>query len=177
MSLNYELGLDYKKERFSTGTTFFLRQEKDFIDWVKRSPNQTKWKAENIADADLFGVENYLRLKLNQNLSLDSNYTYIDKRINDRGYLYKYGPNYIRHFVNTILSFNLPFGVQSIGIAYKKKPNRDGWSLLNTHLSCNLNKYSQIFLNVTNLLNAEYQEIEGIPQPGRWVETGLRLEW
>ena len=176
-SLNYESGFDYKKERLSTGTTFFLRQEDDFIDWIKRTSTQTKWQAENITGAEVSGIENYLRWGINQNLTLDSNYTYINKRIDDQGYLYKYGPNYIKHLINTTLNFTLPFGIQSIGFTYKKKPVRDGWFLLNTHFSYKLNKNSHLFLNTTNLLNEEYQEIEGIPQPGRWVEAGLRIEW
>jgi len=176
-SLNYELGFDYKKEGLSWGTTFFLRHEEDFIDWAKRTPIQAKWQAENIIEAEVAGVENYLRLKINDYLALDSNYTYINKRIDDRDYLYKYGPNYIRDLVNTTFNLKLPFGSQSIGLTYKKKPKRDGWFLLNTHFSYQLNKHSQIFLGITNLLNVEYQEIEGIPQPGRWAEAGLRVEW
>jgi iron complex outermembrane receptor protein len=176
-SLNYESGLDYKKERFSAGTTFFLRQEEDFIDWIKRTSTQSKWKAENITEAQVFGIENYLKLKINQNLALDSNYTYIDKRINDQGYLYKYGPNYIKHLINTNCIFSLPFGIQTIGFSYKKKPVRRGWFLLNTHLSYQIKPKFQLFFNVTNLLNVEYQEIEGIPQPGRWIESGIRFEW
>jgi len=176
-SLNYESGLDYKKERFSTGTTFFLRQEEDSIDWIKRTPTQAKWQAENITEAEVSGIENYLKLKINPILTLDSNYSYINKRINDRGFKYKYGPNYIKHLINNMFSFNLPFGVQTIGFTYKKKPSRRGWFLLNTRLSYNLNKTSQLFVEVSNLLNVEYQEIEGIPQPGRWAMAGMRIDW
>jgi len=176
-SLNYEAGFDYKKERLSAGTTLFLRQEDDFIDWIKRTPAQPRWRAENITEADVFGIESYFRLVAAENIILDSNYTYIDKHLDDRGYLYKYGQNYIRHIANAIFSFNLPFGTQTVGLIYKKKPNRDGWFLLNTRLSYNLNKNSQIFLKITNLLNVGYQEIEGIPQPGRWIEVGLRFQW
>ncbi len=175
-SLNYESGLDYKKEEFSAGATFFLRQEEDFIDWIRRTPAE-KWKAENITEAQVKGAEAYLRLKLNQNLTIDSNYTYIDKCAKGSGYLYKYGPNYIKHLFNNTFSFNLPLGIQSIGFTYKRKPHRDGWFLLNTSFSCRLNKASQVFLEISNLLNVEYQEIEGIPQPGRWVEAGLRITW
>ncbi|MBU4346311.1 MAG: TonB-dependent receptor [Candidatus Omnitrophica bacterium] len=176
-SLNYESGLDYEKEKFSTGITFFLRQEEDIIDWIKRTSSQAKWQAENITEADVFGIEGLLRLELAENLILDSNYAYINKRINDQSYLYKYGPNYIRHLANTVFSFNSPFGVQTMGLTYKKKPIRDGWVLLGIHLSYNLNKNSKIFLKGTNILNVEYQEIEGIPQPGRWLEAGVRFEW
>ena len=195
-SLNYEIGLDYNKQELSIGSTFFLRQEEDSIDWIKRTSAQARWKAENITKADVFGIESYLRFQISQNLALDANYTYIDKRIDDSGYLYKYGANYIKHIFNSLISVNLPFGTQTIGLTYKKKPSRDGWFLLNTRFSYNLNpvrnpkspemqdkisngvnKTSQIFLRISNLLNVGYQEIEGIPQPGRWIEAGLRLEW
>lgn len=176
-SLNFQAGYDYKGGKLTAGMTFFLRQETDFIDWVKKDLSEEKWHAENITEASVFGIENYSRLQINNNIRLDSNYTYIDKRIDGRGFLYKYGPNYIRHLVNMALSFNLPFGVQTVGFTYKKKPVRDGWFLLNAGFSYNLNKTSQIFFKITNLLNVGYQEIEGIPQPGRWIESGLRFKW
>jgi iron complex outermembrane receptor protein len=176
-SLTYQAGYDYKKKKVSFGTTFFWRQEEDFIDWIKRTSSQEKWQVENITRSKVLGMENYFRLELNQIFSLDFYYAYIDKMTDDCSYLYKYGPNYIQHLANSVFTFSLPFGVQTLGLTYKKKPNRDGWLLLNTHLSYKLNKNCQIFFNTTNLLNVEYQEIEGIPQPGRWMETGLRLEW
>jgi iron complex outermembrane receptor protein len=174
---NYQAGYDYQKEGLSLGTVFFLREENDFIDWVKSSAGQAKWEAKNLTESKIFGIENYLRLSINQNLALDSNYTYIDKRSRAKDYLFKYGPNYVRHLINNSLNFNLPFGIQTLKFTYKKKPLRDGWFLLDAHLSYNLNKNSQIFLHITNLLNVEYQEIEGIPQPGRWIEAGIRLDW
>jgi len=174
---SYETGYDYNKGGLSLGTTLFYRREEDCIDWIKRTPGQAKWQVENITEARVAGVENYFRFKINDFITADSNYSYINKRIDDQGYLYKYGPNYIKHLVNTAFIFSLPFGTQTLGFTYKKKPVRRGWLLVNTRLSHNLPKNFQIFLEISNLLNVEYQEIEGIPQPGRWVEAGLRLEW
>jgi len=176
-ALNYEIGYDYIKDGLSLGSTFFSRQEEDCVDWIKRTPPQTKWQVENITKDEVTGIESYLNLALNQNFSLISNYTYINKYIDDQGYLYKYGPNYIRHLFNTAFSFKLPFGTQEFGLTYKKRPHRDGWLLVETNLNYSLNKHSQAFCKITNLLNVEYQEIEGIPQPGRWIECGIRLDW
>jgi outer membrane cobalamin receptor len=64
-----------------------------------------------------------------------------------------------------------------MGLIYKKKPDRRGWFLLNTAFNYRINKAAEIFLKISNLLNVEYQEIEGIPQPGRWIEAGIRVEW
>jgi iron complex outermembrane receptor protein len=177
ISLNHQIGYDYKKDSISFSSTVFCRQEEDLIDWVKSSPSQARWQAQNIGEDKVFGIENQLKVDINELFSLESNYTFIDRYSNNQGYLYKYGPNYARHLANSELLIKLPFGTQSVGFTYKKKPVRDGWFLLNAHLSYNLNKYSSLFLNATNLCNVEYQEIEGIPSPGRWVEGGFRLEW
>jgi len=176
-SLNYQWGYDYKKETLKGGVALFLRDERDFIDWIKRTPSQAKWQVENITEAGVFGIESYLKLKVNRYLDLNSNYTYINKCIDSRGYLYKYGPSYLAHMANATLSFNLPFGIQSISFNYKKKPSRAGWFLMGINSSYNITKNSRIFVEVTNLLNVGYQEIVGIHQPGRWAEAGLRLEW
>jgi iron complex outermembrane receptor protein len=176
-SLNYQAGLDYKKGNVSLGSTVFFRRENDFIDWVKSTPAQARWQAQNIDKNDNFGIENNFKIDINEHLAVDSNYTFIDKRNSKQGYIYKYGPNYARHLFNSQLLIKLPFGIQNFGLTFKKKPDRRGWMLLNARLNYNLNKHSSLFLDVTNLCNVEYQEIEGIPQPGRWVEGGFRLEW
>ncbi|TAM37905.1 TonB-dependent receptor [bacterium] len=173
---NYQAGFEYKQEGFFSSFTFFLRQERNMIDWV-RSPAVPEWQARNFTHDNVFGVEYSLSKKINRILSLDANYTYTDKNIDNQGYLYKYGPNYARHLVNTIFNLQLPFGRQEIGFQYKERPGRRGWLLMNAGLNYDLNKNSKIFLNSTNILNVEYQDITGIPQPGRYVEAGFRLEW
>ncbi|MFH0855858.1 MAG: TonB-dependent receptor [Candidatus Omnitrophota bacterium] len=175
-SLNYEIGYEIKKEDFSFGPTLFFRREDDFIDWVK-TDSVKPWQAQNISGADVFGIETKLGIKLNRAISLDTNYTYINKFRNDSGYLFKYGQNYARHLCNAEFKFKLPFGMQSVGFTYKQKPGRSGWFLLNARANFNLNKNTEFFISATNLLNVGYQEIEGIPQPGRWVDSGIRLEW
>jgi outer membrane receptor protein involved in Fe transport len=72
---------------------------------------------------------------------------------------------------------SLPWGDQVLGLTYKKKDARGGWFLLDLGLSYQLNKHSRLFFKASNLLDKRYQEIAGVPQPGRWVEGGLGLEW
>jgi iron complex outermembrane receptor protein len=175
-SLNYEIGYEIKKEKFSFGPAIFFRREDHAIDWVKTDPAQ-KWEARNINGADVLGIEAQAGFDINKDIKLSSNYTYINKYMDNNGYLFKYGPNYSRHLWNTEFTFRLPFGIQSVGFTYKQKPGRDGWFLLNARLNYNLNKNASLFINGTNLFNVGYQEIEGIPQPGRWIDSGFRLEW
>ena len=176
-AVNYQLGYDHKREDLSFGAAFFFREEKDMIDWVKREPSQPKWQAQNITQAGVFGLESYFKYDINKYIGLYSNYAYINKNIDDRGYLYKYGQNYCRHLANLVLNFNLPWGGQSLALNYKQKPGRSGWFILNSHSSLNIQKNSQIFLDITNILGVEYEEITGIPQPGRAIEGGIRFQW
>mgnify|MGYP001602248238 CR=1 FL=1 len=176
-AMTYQASFDYKHEGLSLSQGIFLRQEKEMLDWVKHSYSDAKWKIENITRADVLGAVSYLHCRISDNSKLDFNYTYINKNIQSRGLIYKYGPNYIQHQANGVFTINLPFGDQAFGLNYKQKPGRRGWLLLGTTTNCNLNKNLKAFLKITNLLNVEYQEIEGIPQPGRWIEAGLRVDW
>lgn len=173
---NYQAGFELSQEEFSTDLVLFLRQERQMIDWV-RSDSSQKYQARNFTRDNVFGVEYSLRKKINKILSFNANYAYTDKSMDSQGYLYKYGLNYARHLVNTVFSLQLPFGQQEIGFNYKKRPGRRGWLLMNAGLNYNLNQNSKVFLNSTNILNVEYQDIAGIPQAGRYVEAGIRLEW
>ena len=176
-SLSYEVGYSYKREIFSWGLIFFLRDEDNFIDWVKHNASQAKWEASNIASSDVFGVEESVECKVNDKVNLNANYSYTNRRKDDNGYIYKYGENYARHLFNLISLFKFDFGTQELGFTYKKTPGRNGWFLAHARLTYDLNKNSNLFFSATNIFNVKYQEIEGIPSPGRLIEGGLRLKW
>ncbi|MDD5669370.1 MAG: TonB-dependent receptor [Candidatus Omnitrophica bacterium] len=176
-ALNYQIGYAGKKESLLSGITVFLRDEKDTIDWIKYFPGQGKWRADNIQGSLVLGVENRLGISIKENIFLESAYTFTQKYEKEEGYVYKYGSGYAKHVNNTSLNFSTPFGLQVIGMTYKKKTGRDGWFLLNTYLSYNFNSKSCVFFKVTNACNIEYQEIEGIPQPGRWIGAGIQMSW
>jgi len=173
---SYEAGFEYKQEGLSSSLSFFLRQEKEMIDWVRSDPTQ-KWQARNFTRDSVFGVEYVLRKEFNNLFSLDASYTYTDKSIDTQGYLYKYGPNYAQHLVSTVFNLMFPFGRQEIGFNYKKRPGRRGWLLVDTGFNYNLNRNAKVFLHMENILNVEYQDIAGIPQPGRYIEAGFRFNW
>ncbi|MDD5660600.1 MAG: TonB-dependent receptor [Candidatus Omnitrophica bacterium] len=173
---NYQAGIEYKQGSFSSAFVLFLRHERQMIDWVRPDSGQ-KWQARNFTRDNVFGAEYSIHKEINSLLSLDANYTYTDKIIDNQGFLYKYGANYARHLVNTVFNFDLLFGRQEVGFSYKQRPQRRGWLLVNVGFNYEFNKKLKIFLNSTNILNVEYQDIAGVPQPGRYAEAGLRVEW
>jgi iron complex outermembrane receptor protein len=173
---NYETGLEYRLEGFVSRFSLFMRREKGMIDWVRSDPAQ-KWQAMNFTRDEVLGCEYVLHKDINRMLSLDANYSYADKKVDSRGYAYKYGPNYARHLANTVFNISLPFGRQEIGFNYKKRPGRRGWLLVNAGFNYDLNSSARVFLRVENILNTEYQDIEGVPEPGRYFEAGFRFRW
>jgi len=124
-------------------------------------------------------VQAYAEFSPAGRLHLRSYYVYADRRSDDAGYVYKYGPQYARHLARLSVSLDFPFFSAEHSITYKKRPGRDGWVLVHSGLSFPFGpgRNWRLLLRVANLLNTEYQEIEGIPQPGRWAEAGMCFEW
>jgi vitamin B12 transporter len=171
-----QIAYDYKKEKLAAGTAFFSRRENRIIDWVKTA-GQAQWQSQNLPGQTVNGVESYAALPLNAIAVLKTSYAYTFKHTHNDGLSFKYGPNYSRHLASAGAEFAFPWGTQELRMTYKKKPGRDGWFLLDGYFSRNLGKTATAFLSVKNVFNSGYQEIDGVPQPGREVSVGLKLEW
>lgn len=173
-----EVGYEQQREAFNFGITLFFRKEEDLIDWVKpASSEEQRWQAKNISKARVLGLEERLNLEISKALALVCCYSYIDKHIYEKDYLSKYGPQFSRHIFNTQLNFNLERIKAGNEFIYKKQPHRDGWFLWNWQFAYRLNPQATLFVKCSNFLNVEYQEIPGIPSPGRQINLGLRWSW
>ena len=176
-AINYETGiLHHFKNKHHLGLNLFARDEDDLIDWAKTNPSDTKWKVRNIGSAQVLGLEIYGKINLIRP-DLSFRYTYINREIKDKGgYLPKYGPISLKHFLNIAFDFDFLSGKQRINFFFKKRPTRRGWLLTDLRLSTTI-KDIEVFLDTTNIFNEEYEEIKGIPSPGRWIQAGLRVQW
>lgn len=175
----YEAGFKLSDKRISLNFCGYVRQEKNLIDWVKRTSSQAKWQAENISSSLVSGAETDLALNINSKTKLGLRYAYANKRFDDQGYLFKYGPNYTRHLAGANFHKEIDNFTYAASLTYKKKPGRDGWVIadVSTDYLLKKNPDLKLYFAVSNIFNVEYQEIEGVPQPGIWPEAGLRLEW
>jgi len=176
-SLNYEIGAIHNFENKNRlGLNFFSRQEKDLIDWAKSSVSDAKWQAKNIGEAKVLGLEFLTNIDLKK-ADLSFKYTYVNRQIENKDqYIPKYGPISLMHYLNLGLDYDFLSTKQAINFSFKKRPNRNGWLLTDFRIAKNI-KNAELFVNIENLFNVEYQEIEGIPQPGRWIKCGLRVQW
>mgnify|MGYP001176829630 CR=1 FL=1 len=173
---SYEAGMSAGNGALSLKTAVFFRHEDDAIDWVKTSALQAKYEALNISEADYKGSESNLKLRLNNYAKVSANYTFTD-RSSKEGLIYKYGAYYTKHLFNLSLITDSPRLNNVLGFTYKKKPGRDGWFIADCNFSYMAVKNLKVELNISNIFNVEYQEVEGIPQPGRLVEVVFKYDW
>lgn len=171
-----ELGISQDNDALFWKVDVFFRHEDDAIDWVKTSAAQAKYEARNISEADYKGGEGSLKLRLNDSAKIAANYTFTD-RSSKEGLIYKYGANYTKHLFNASLITDSRGFNNILGFTYKKKPGRSGWLVADYSFSYALIKNLRVGLSVSNIFNVEYQEIEGIPQPGRLAEVIFKYDW
>ncbi len=193
-ALSWEFGLDriYKNNLF--GLTFFRRETRHTIDWVRESPAQP-WQASNIGEVFFKGIEldykfidtDYADSKnrshrLGKIFSLERfGYAYIesDRKTQTGAELSKYALDHLQH--QFVLSFRnlLPFGfTQTWNINYKERVNTNGWFILDSKIAKKISQGNfeyEIFFEGTNLTNANYAEAGSVVLPGRWLVSGIRL--
>ncbi len=177
---SYEIGIDYFPENnvVTGGVTVFLRDQKDLIDWIKKPPAAPRWTATNITSAQMSGIEVGTKIKGTDWLTISFDYTYLDSDVEIEGnYVSKYASSHPEHHLQTGLILKLPHGIlQTSRVTYKAREGGDRYTVTDTRLSKNMS-WGNIFVEATNLLNVDHEDIIGVPQPGRWVTSGVRLEF
>lgn len=177
---SYDIGFDYSPENsvVTGGVTVFLRDQKDLIDWIKKPPAAPKWTATNITSAQMSGIEVGTKIKGTDWLTISLDYTYLDSDVEIEGnYVSKYVLNHPMYHLQTGLTVVLPHDfVQSLRITYKDREGGDRYTVTDVRLSKDTS-WGNIFVEATNLFNIDHEDIPGVPQPGRWVTSGVKLEF
>lgn len=177
-ALNFECGWNKKIfDGLDGSLSIFVRHEHDTIDFIKNAPSDPKFIATNISEATTCGLNLFTRWWTTDKLSLDLRYFFANKRTKDDGKIYKYGINYTKHMLDFGIDLGLPIGHNRMDVVMKKKPDRRAWVLVNDRFTFDVNKSFELFFEVYNLANVEYQEIEGIPESGRQFKCGVQFQW
>jgi len=181
--LSYEAGVDITIKETTLSLTYFMRHEKDVIDWVGEGTIESPYIAENIAEVDTDGVEVAL---LKESLYFIKNpqltYTYIHQKgenISEQG---RYLSDYPEHQFIFNFYLNYLWDIkQHIDIKYEDRTALKDYCLINSSLSKDFkiknNGNLILYIKGTNLLNTSYSLIRGVDLPGRWLEGGLKFSW
>lgn len=173
---NYEGGLQWNPAGHIRGdVTVFHRRVKDGIDYIRFTP-QDIWRATNIGNLSFTGVETGLSLVPRNGQRLDIRYTGLHGTQDAVPGIYsKYVFNYPRHSGTVSWQASLPGSVlvrTRLGVLDRRA--RDPYALWDIYLAETHGRVHP-FLQLTNLANVGYQEVFGVPMPGRGVVGGIEL--
>ncbi|OGU35563.1 MAG: hypothetical protein A2068_04555 [Ignavibacteria bacterium GWB2_35_6b] len=177
---NYEIGLKFHSNKIQSGISLFRKEGKDIIDWV-RITGETKWSVRNIAEVNTNGVEVSLSLQPDDfiqsfpinNFSISYTYLNTDKEVSNLES--RYVLDHLQNQIIINISNELPFEIaQSWFFRYEDRINFSDSFITDMQISKEIS-YFNIFIKATNLFNNYYEDIAGVPLPGRWFIAGIKL--
>jgi len=175
-SWSYESGIDWNPGgRVRAALTLFQRREHNDIDYYSTSIDGP-WQALNIDRLIFTGVESSLRLVLTRSETLDLCYDWL-LGVQDTvpiGYT-KYAFNYPTDSAVVAWQASLPGGIVARSrLSVLNRRGRDSYALWDLYLASSRGKIHP-FIRVANITNTDYQEILGVPMPGREAMIGTEL--
>ena len=192
----YELGIYRENKDFHVGMNGFYRQGRDMIDWVWMEDE--KWHTMNLTRIDATGGDFQIQYRSQEHqrkkLRLEAaglSYTFthlsrISHEVNSRYLL-----DNLRHKVVASMDFHL---LEKFFVSLKSSyQDRNGsylsydaatgisselpyspFVLLDVKVAYSLWRF-WFFVEATNLLDARYNDIGNVIQPGRWIMTGFEF--
>jgi iron complex outermembrane receptor protein len=187
---SYETGIDYILGiNWHWSASLFERDQTNLIDYVRYLSSDTQSVAVNFTSAKTQGFDIDLRWQkiqftseiINESgISLQQfifSYCYLNSQI-ERGAVYssRYAFTHPRHRISAGISIIFPYAVEfSLDAVHNIKLNNDSYTLLNMRAAKHFTS-AIIFIRGTNLLDKSYEEIIGIPLPGRWLWAGIEFK-
>ncbi len=171
---NLEAGMDFLEPNWEVGFTLFRRWGRHVIDWNYKNG---AYYAQNLNQVDTLGITlNSTFLWQRHVLKLD--YTYLNQIYNCEGKA-KYSGGYLRHKTDFILISHWPREINTtLSLSCQKRIKQSAYPLLDVKIE-KLIKLSygrcSLFLEGKNLLDANYEDITGVPMPGVWVWGGIEI--
>ena len=193
---SYELGISRKTETLQAMVNGFYRQGKNLIDWIWMEDE--KWHTLNLTEVNALGGEFHLGYipgnTRNGPLSfkkLNMSYTFTHLTKESDKLISRYLLDNLKHKVvmstqmiiikNLTLFIGLNFQDRNgnflkyeMGSGQSIEQPYEPFLLMDMKLTYSIRKF-YLFLETTNLLNADYYDIGNVIQPGRWTMIGIEL--
>jgi len=198
-SVTYETGIKYGSSVVKGNASVFFRQGKNIIDWNKQDANDKYWIPSNITELNTLGLE------LNSNISTSSfaintmfgvrsvglGCLFLDVTKSSSNTISRYALDYLNTKITGSadirlfkqLYSNWQFIYQDRNGTYQmynsdinKYENKeyDAFYLIDMKIYLE-HKIFNPYIEISNLLNTEYYDIGGVPQPKRWIRGGIKI--
>lgn len=187
-ALNYEIGYRVDAEHFYVATNLFRSEVDDLIQM--EDSGDGGGPAANFEKAVLQGVELAAGATPLERLRIDVNYTYLDASARETINGVSKGSAEIQHKpphrFNGVVQILLPaaFRLRLEGLYTAAQVDQfgtnitaDSYALFNLQVARTLGKHLDVFAGVDNVLDVDYEDKLGSPEPGRWVFAGVRATY
>lgn len=182
-SFSYDAGI---QQEFGPKTALevsaFQSHMKNLIAWYDND-GKGIYTAQNINDAILQGLETELQLQFTEEISGAVNYTLLDARDTSGKYDDETLPYRPKNKVGGRLGYQSKWGLKlSVNADYTDSVYSDrantkelgGFMTLGAYAAQKVYKGVEIFARGDNILNKEYQMVDGYPMPGASIMGGLK---
>ncbi len=173
---SYETGFDWQpSERLHGDLTLFTRRERDGIDFYRPDPASI-YRALNIQNLDFRGLEASVRYTPSRTNTFDLRYSELHGQqdtipAGETKYTFNYPVN--SGVFAWLLTPRSNFMLRTrVGVLNRRA--RDPYTLCDIYAAMPRGTVHP-FLQVSNLANTYYQEVLGVPMPGRTVIGGVEV--
>ncbi|HET9369046.1 MAG TPA: TonB-dependent receptor [Vicinamibacterales bacterium] len=168
-----DAGIDWSTQGWLLSASPYRRWDQDVIDWVKAQPADL-WQTTNVRDVTTTGIE-VSGTRRWRSLWLRGYVTHQDVDAPALTLLSKYVLEYVRTSAGVSLATPVVGSLHAAAnVDYRRRLDRDPYTLVDLRLSYALRR-TAVFVEATNLFDAEYVEIPGVAMPGRWITAGVTL--
>jgi iron complex outermembrane receptor protein len=173
---NFDGGADwFPTPRSLASVTVFYDRQHDTIDYVRANPSD-KWMASNLTHVRFTGVETSGQWQITPDQQIKLAWTFVSGAQNAlNGLESEYVANYPVNNASAEWSGNFAHGLQArTRVAVRQRYGSSPYPVWDTYLSRNAGWWRP-YLQMTNLSNTGYQEIEFVNMPGRAFIGGVEI--
>jgi iron complex outermembrane receptor protein len=198
-SVTYEGGIKTISAIFNGNASFFFRQGKNIIDWNKQSIEDTLWMPSNITELNTTGIE--LQGSVNTSLfainpvygvrSVHIGMLFMDITKSTNNTISRYALDYLSSKITAGVDLRLykniytnwQFVYQNRNGDYQVYNSETGgydtksyepFTIIDAKLYLE-HKIFNPYIEVSNIFNVDYNDIGGVPQSGRWIRGGIKV--
>jgi len=177
-----EAGFSHRFGSAQFSAAVFTQKESQVIDWVRASAHDA-WDAKNIGEKDTRGVDVSYRCAFAKNAFLKRIswwYTYLYLERSAQDLLTKYTLNYSKHQLRLAPEFAVMGFSNTFVLTYKQPCQRRHFFVGDWKISKSFTRggfEQEVFLEIDNIFNVSYEEVAGVPMPGRWARAGYKIKF
>jgi len=174
-SASINTGFDVTVKNTEFGVSFFVRETTNAIDWVRNSEADI-WTVENLGHLVTNGVEMKCLFAILKNWNSGFNATILNQSVKKRkGIESKYTLNPLSKSVSATITGQFFLNIKCAFITkFEEQLQGGSRTPVSIRISRNFGIIKTV-VSVRNIFNEQYEEIPGLPAPGRWFD--LRMEY